>query len=348
MLNENSLWNAVNHRDAQWDGAFVYAVSSTGIYCRPTCPSRRPRRAGVRFFPTSAAAAAAGFRACKRCAPDTAAASVPQIDRVRRACALLAASVDGRLSLDRVAASIKANPRHLWRSFKQTLGISPRDYAEACRVGCLKAELRAGAGVAAATYGAGFGSGSRVYERAASTLGMTPAVYARGGAGQAVNYAIVASPLGRLLVAATARGICSVKLGERDEALERGLREEFPAAGIEGSTSTLARSVRAILDSLGTGAPDPRLPLDVRATAFQRRVWRELQRIPRGTTRSYREIAARIGQPRAARAVARACASNPVAILVPCHRVVHQDGSLGGYHWGVDRKRALLENERSR
>lgn len=348
MLNENSLWDAVTRRDVQWDGTFVYAVQSTGIYCRPTCPSRRPRRSAVRFFPTAAAASVAGFRACKRCHPDRALAAAPHIARVRRACALISSNDSARLSLDRIAAAVDANPRHLWRTFKQTLGITPRDYAEACRVGCLKAELRAGDGVAAATYGAGFGSGSRVYERAASTLGMTPAVYARGGAGQAVSFATAASPLGRLLVAATSRGVCAVKLGDRDDALERELREEFPAARIDRGNDALAGSVREILRGLAAGAPDPRLPLEVRATAFQRRVWRELQRIARGTTRSYSEVAARIGRPRAARAVARACATNPVAILVPCHRVVQRDGSPGGYRWGVDRKRALLETERSR
>ena len=343
MLNEEKLWSAVEGRDAQWDGAFVYGVPSTRIYCRPTCPSRRPRRAGVRFFPAPGAAAAAGFRACLRCHPDGPVQSPPGIDRVRRACAHIAASPDERMSLAQLAARVGGGAHHLLRTFKQTLGVSPREYAEACRIGCLKDGLRAGKGVASATYAAGYGSGSRVYERAASTLGMTPAVFARGGKGESVRYVIVASPLGRLLVAATSKGICEVKLG----ALEADLRREFPHAEMGGAGRKLTGWVRRIIESLEPGAADPRLPLDVRATAFQRRVWRELQRIPRGATRSYRDVAQRIGSPAGARAVARACATNPTAIIVPCHRVVREDGGLGGYRWGVARKRALLRAEQT-
>ncbi len=345
VLNEEILWNAVEGRDVHWDGAFVYGVPSTRIYCRPTCPSRRPRRAGVRFFPAPDAAAAAGFRACLRCRPDGAVPFPPGLDRVRRACAQIAASPDERLSLARLAARVGGSAHHLIRTFKQTLGVSPREYAEACRVGCLKDGLRAGEGVASATYAAGYGSGSRVYERASSTLGMTPAVYARGGKGESVRYVVVASPLGRLLVAATSKGICAVKIGATAGALETDLRREFPDAEVGGADRKLTTWVEGIVQSLKHGAADPRLPLDVRATAFQRRVWRELQRIPRGVTRSYRDVAQRIGNPGGARAVARACATNPTAIIVPCHRVVRADGGLGGYHWGVARKRALLRSE---
>jgi AraC family transcriptional regulator of adaptative response/methylated-DNA-[protein]-cysteine methyltransferase len=234
----------------------------------------------------------------------------------------------------------------LLRTFKQLLGISPREYKEACRVGVLKAGLRNGNGVAAATYDAGYGSGSRVYEKAPATLGMTPASYAHGGRGSVVRYVVVDSDLGRLLVAATPRGVCSVKIGHSDQALETDLRSEFPAASVDRADPQLTTWVREIVASLEPGAPDPRLPLDVRATAFQRRVWRELQQIPRGDTRSYGDVARRVGQPSAARAVARACATNPVAIVVPCHRVVREDGNLGGYHWGVERKRELLEREK--
>lgn len=347
MLDEETLWNAVEVRDAQWDGAFVYGVPSTRIYCRPTCPSRRPRRAGVRFFPAGGAAAAAGFRACLRCHPDGAPLPPPGIDRVRRACAQIAALPDERMSLAQLAARVGGSPHHLLRTFKKTLGISPREYAEACRIGCLKEGLRAGDGVASATYAAGYGSGSRVYERAASTLGMTPAVYARGGQGQAVRCVIVGSPLGKLLVAATPKGICAVEIGTSASALESDLRREFPLATVATGDKELKGWVDGIVASLAPGAADPRLPLDVRATAFQRRVWRELQQIPRGSTRSYSEVARRIGSPDGARAVARACAANPTAIVVPCHRVVREDGGLGGYHWGVERKRALLRAEKA-
>jgi AraC family transcriptional regulator of adaptative response/methylated-DNA-[protein]-cysteine methyltransferase len=345
MLDAQSLWNAVRQRDARWDGVFVYAVRSTGIYCRPTCPSRRPRREGVDFFTGPDAAERGGFRACLRCHPRSTNAPAP-VERVRRACVAIASRPNGRVSLVALARTVGGNAQHLLRTFKRTLGVSPREYADACRIGCLKAGLRAGEGVAAATYAAGYGSGSRVYERSASTLGMTPAAYARGGKGEAVEYVIIGSPLGRLLVAGTERGVCAVKLGEADAALERDLRAEYPAASVARGDARLSTWVEQIVASLAPGAPDPRLPTDVRATAFQRRVWRELQQIPRGSTRSYKDVARRIGQPEAARAVARACAANPVALIVPCHRVVRNDGQPGGYHWGTDRKRALLEAER--
>jgi AraC family transcriptional regulator, regulatory protein of adaptative response / methylated-DNA-[protein]-cysteine methyltransferase len=345
MFDDAVLWKAVTERDAAWDGVFVYGVGSTGIYCRPTCPSRRPRPDLVRYFAMPEAAEREGFRACRRCHPRST-DGPPAVQRVRRACAALAARGDRPVPLAVLARIVGSNPHHLLRTFKQTLGITPREYADACRVGCLKAGLRAGAGVASAAYGAGYGSGSRVYENAAATLGMTPAAYARGGKGETVDYVTVASPLGRLLVAGTPRGICAVKIGDADAALERELRSEYPAATIARGDTRLAQWVQAIVDSLRPGAPDPRLPTDVRATAFQRRVWRELQRIPRGRTCTYAEVARRIGMPGAARAVARACAANPVALLVPCHRVIRHDGEPGGYHWGAGRKRRLLEVER--
>jgi AraC family transcriptional regulator, regulatory protein of adaptative response / methylated-DNA-[protein]-cysteine methyltransferase len=346
VLNETALWSAVKERDAAWDGMFVYGVRSTGIYCRPTCPSRRPRRDVVQFFALPQAAENEGFRACLRCHPRSDGVPAP-VERVRKACAALASRPSGSVSLAALARLVGGNAHHLLRTFKRTLGISPREYADACRVGCLKEGLRAGEGVAAATYGAGYGSGSRVYERSSALLGMTPAAYARGGKGEAVEFITVGSPLGRLLVAATPRGVCAVKIGDADAALERDLRAEYPAAIITRGETGLTTWVSHIVDSLKPGAPDPRLPTDVKASAFQRRVWRELQRIPRGRTRSYKEVAQRIGQPEAARAVARACAANPVALIVPCHRVVRADGAPGGYHWGAERKRALLAGERA-
>lgn len=333
-------------RDARWDASFVYAVASTGIYCRPTCPSRRPRRERVRFFAAAAAAEAAGFRPCRRCRPQAPGDVPPQVERVGRACHAISSSCEEKLSLARLATIVGGNPQHLLRTFKRVLGVSPREYADACRMGCLRAGLRNGHGVAAATYDAGYGSGSRVYERARPMLGMTPAAYARGGSGETVKYVVVDSALGRLLVAATPRGICAVRIGASAATLAAQLRREFPSAHIANGDARLAGYVQHIVAGLEPGAPDARLPLDVRATAFQRRVWQELQKIPRGTTRSYRDVAARIGHPTAARAVARACASNPVALVVPCHRVIRSDGALGGYHWGLSRKRALLEAER--
>lgn len=349
MLSEDRLWAAVEGRDAHWDGVFVYAVPSTKIYCRPTCPSRRPRRAGVRFFAAPAAAEAAGFRACRRCAPANGGASLPpHLERVRRACALITRRSQSGVPLAELARAVGASPHHLQRLFKQTLGVSPREYADACRLGTLKSQLRRGQRVADATYEAGYGSGSRVYERSPSAFGMTPATYAAGGKGASVEYVITDSPLGHLLVAATERGVCAVKLGDRADALEGELRAEYPRAAIAAGSGRLREWVAAIVQSVAPGAPDPRLPTDVRATAFQRLVWEELRRIPRGETRSYQEVAARLGRPTAARAVARACASNPVALVVPCHRVVQHDGGLGGYHWGVERKRSLLKAEGSR
>ena len=349
MLSEDRLWQAVAGRDPYWDGIFVYGVPSTKIYCRPTCPSRRPRRLGVRFFAQASAAEAAGFRACHRCRPSSANGALPpHLERIRRACVLLTRHSHIRVSLATLAREVGTSPHHLQRLFKRTLGVSPRDYADACRIGSLKTQLKAGRRVADATYEAGYGSGSRVYERSSATLGMTPAAYAAGGKGATVQFVISDSPLGELLVAATERGICAVKLGDQKKALEDNLKSEYPQATIGAGDDRLRDWVSTILSSLRPGAPDPRLPTDVRATAFQRLVWQELQRIPRGETRSYQDIAQRIGRPTAARAVARACASNPVALVVPCHRVIQRDGGLGGYHWGIDRKRALLKAEGSR
>jgi AraC family transcriptional regulator of adaptative response/methylated-DNA-[protein]-cysteine methyltransferase len=346
MFDDAVLWKAVRERDAVWDGVFVYGVRSTGIYCRPTCPSRRPQLGTVRFFAAPDAAEREGFRACRRCDPRST-APPPAIARVRAVCLAIASRPDAAVALGALARRVGGNAEHLLRTFKRTLGVTPREYADACRIGCLKAGLRAGNGVAAATYAAGYGSGSRVYERSSATLGMTPAAYARGGKGESVEYVVMASPLGRLLVAATPRGVCAVKIGDSDAELERDLRSEYPAATVSRGGERLAEWVARILDSLKPGAPDARLPTDVRATAFQRRVWGELQRIPRGRTRSYKEVAARIGRPEAARAVARACAANPVALVVPCHRVVRSDARPGGYRWGAGRKRQLLETERS-
>lgn len=345
MIDERVLWRAVTTRDPGWDGAFVYAVTSTGVYCRPTCPSRRPGRDRVRFFSGADAASAEGFRACRRCHPDSNRAAAP-VDRVRRVCEAIAAQQGSRLSTASLARMAGIGTHQLVRSFRQALGVTPREYADACRTGCLKRALRDGHGVADAVYASGFGSSSRVYERSAKTLGMTPARYAAAGAGERITYATGKSSLGTVVVARTLRGICSVALGGSAEELIGRLRREFSGATITPGDGELSEVLERIVGSIDGTAPDPRLPLDVRATAFQQRVWRELQRIPRGATRTYQQIARDIGCPTAARAVARACASNPVAIVVPCHRVVRGDGATGGYRWGAQRKARLLATER--
>jgi len=337
-MSPTERWQAVLARDRRFDGAFVYAVRSTGIYCRPSCASRRPRRTQVTFYPIPEAAEREGYRACRRCHPADAPGHDPAVTLVRDAARAIAAG-----------QRPQGDSRRLARAFKRVLGITPRAYAEARRVGRFKQELKRRKQVSPALYEAGYGSSSRVYERTHAHLGMTPATYAKGGVGVGIAYTTVATALGRLLVAATERGVCRVALGDTDAALEAELIAEFPAARVvQDKSGKLAGSVSAILAYLDGREPDLDLPLDIRATAFQRRVWQELQKIPFGQTRTYAEIARRIGQPKAARAVARACATNPAALIIPCHRVVRGNGDFGGYRWGVERKEALLENEASR
>ncbi len=340
-------WRAVLARDSCYDGIFVYAVASTGIFCRPSCPARRPRREQVRFFATPEAATQAGFRPCRRCQPESAHSQNMQAELVQTVCGYIEANLDGTLTLEALGAHANVSPHHLQRTFKRITGISPRQYAEACRLGSLKAQLRAGQAVTHALYEAGYGSSSRLYERAAEQIGMTPATYRKGGQGMDIGYTIVDCPLGRLLVATTRRGICAVSLGDADTALELALHEEYPAATLHRDDAGFVPWVQTILDYLSGAQPQLDLPLDVQVTAFQWRVWEVLRKIPYGSTRTYGEIAQDLGQPTATRAVARACATNPVSLLVPCHRVVGADGNLRGYRWGVERKRALLEQEQA-
>ena len=323
-------------RDRRFDGAFVYAVRSTGIYCRPSCASRRPRRTQVTFFPIPEAAEREGFRACRRCHPADANGTDPGVTLVREACRAIAAG-----------QTPPGDPRRLARVFKRILGITPRAYGQAQRVAHFKQELKRRKQVSPALYEAGYSSTSRVYERTHEELGMTPATYARGGAGVEIVFVTLSTPLGRLLVAATDRGVCRVMLGDSAAKLEADLRGEFDAAHVrEDQSGKLEGYVEAILSYLDGTEPHLDLPLDIRATAFQRRVWQELRQIPFGETRTYAEVAKAIGQPQATRAVARACATNPTALVIPCHRVVRGDGELGGYRWGAERKKALLEKER--
>ena len=357
---QRALWEAVNSRDARADGQFVYAVLSTGIYCRPSCPSRRPDPARVRFFPLPAAAEQAGFRACRRCKPASATVEDPKLEEVAKICRLIDAHMaddpagvadEARLTLTSLSAAAGMSAHQLERAFRRVMGITPRQYADALRMRRLKSRIKKGDDVTTALYEAGFGSSSRLYERAPSQLGMTPAEYGRGGAGMTIRYAIVDSPLGRLLVGATVRGISAVYLNASDRTLYATLRNEYPRAELVedgaggGSSGPLGRWLTQIVEHLSGREPHLELPTDVRATAFQRRVWEELRRIPYGTTLTYTEVARAIGQPSAVRAVARACATNPTAVVVPCHRVVRQNGALAGYRWGIDVKKALLEKE---
>ena len=341
-------WAAVSGRDRTADGSFVYAVRSTGVYCRPSCPSRKPRRDRVTFFDTPDAARDAGFRACKRCRPDTVGTTVdPWVDKIRRACVYLS-NVEGHPSLAALARRVGGSPYHLQRNFKRIVGVSPREYAEACRLGKVKRSLRDGGDVTGAMLDAGYGSSSRFYERAAPKFGMAPSVYRRGGVGLHIRFAIVDSPnaaLGRLLVAATDRGICAVAMGASDGDLSARLAQEYPAATIVADPGALAGWTRSIVAHLAGRQPRLELPLAVQATAFQWRVWQALSEIPYGETRTYAAVAAAIGRPRAVRAVARACGSNPVALAIPCHRVVPAAGGVGGYRWGAERKKALLRQE---
>jgi AraC family transcriptional regulator of adaptative response/methylated-DNA-[protein]-cysteine methyltransferase len=341
---EENRWTAVLARDRSVDGAFVYAVQSTGIYCRPWCPSRRPRRDRVSFFDAPADARAAGYRACRRCRPDDAAAVDPWIEKIQRACVYLA-NVDGPPSLSTLARRLGGSPYHLQRNFKRIVGVSPREYADACRFRRVRLRLRSGSDVTGAMVDAGYGSSSRFYERAATKLGMTPSTYRRGGAGMTIRYAVVASPLGRLMVAATDRGVCAVAMGSSDADLTRALTREYPSAAIAEDRGALAQWTAAILEHLAGRQPRLDLPLDVRATAFQWQVWQALAEIPYGETRTYGDVAAAVGRPKAVRAVARACASNPVALAIPCHRVVPSSGGGGGYRWGAERKKSLLRRE---
>jgi AraC family transcriptional regulator of adaptative response/methylated-DNA-[protein]-cysteine methyltransferase len=344
-MSNASLWNAVVGRDRAADGLFVYAVSSTGVYCRPSCPSRRPRPDRVAFFPSPAMAEARGYRACRRCHPETAAQGAPA-DRVQRACRAIAARPDARWSSGAIARAGGTSVVQLQRAFRRVLGIAPRDYVAACRQRKFLDAVRNGHRVTDAVFEAGYGSSSRVY--GAITLpGMTPATYGKGGEGATIRWLAADSPVGRVLVASTDKGLCAVRAGAGDDALVADLRREFPLAEIASRPSTALRSLLdAALSVAQTSSVPVEIPLDIRGTAFQWRVWRALTQIPRGETRTYSDVARAIGRPSAIRAVGRACATNPVALVVPCHRVLRTDGQLGGYRWGLGMKKALITAER--
>jgi AraC family transcriptional regulator, regulatory protein of adaptative response / methylated-DNA-[protein]-cysteine methyltransferase len=349
-------WQQVLERDARADGQFVYAVKSTKIYCKPSCASRRPTRKQVSFFPTPALAEAAGYRACKRCEPErTEAKADPQAGAIAAVTEYIRdhADSDSRTRLSDVAKATGVGRLTILRGFKRVLGVSPGQYAKEARLERFKNKVRepkkGKAPITDAIYEAGFGSSSRLYEKSSAALGMTPRVMREGGAGLLIRYTTAASPLGRMLVATTDVGICSIAFGKDDKELVAELRERFSKAQLvpaKGNTGWLAEAVAFVTSQLGEHPLAATFPLDVRATAFQQRVWKALQAIPRGETRSYGSIARELGMPTAARAVGTAIGLNPVAVVVPCHRAIRSDGSLSGYHWGAERKRKLLEAEK--
>ena len=335
-------WQMVEARKPAADMLFVYGVRTTGVYCRPSCPSRRPLRSSVEFFATSELAERAGYRACKRCTPGEA---HPQAHMLTHACDYIERNIDSTIKLDTLGKVVGMSAFHTQKLFRRYLGISPRQYQQARRMEHFRSNLLTDDSVTTAMYGAGFGSSSRLYETANEHLGMTPTEYRRGGKDVAIRYTIVDSPLGKMMVAATDAGLSAVAFGSLESELEDELASRFPASDRRRDEADLGSMVKQILAQMTEHPVALELPLDVRATAFQRRVWEALRRIPRGQTRTYSQIAEAIGQPTAVRAVARACATNPVAVVIPCHRVIGSDGTLTGYRWGVERKKKLLELE---
>jgi AraC family transcriptional regulator of adaptative response/methylated-DNA-[protein]-cysteine methyltransferase len=340
-------WQIVQTKNPAFDGAFFFGVSSTRIYCKPSCAARRPKREHTTFFASCAEAESAGFRACLRCRPQMENTRSANADLVMQACRFIENNLTEELSLEFLAAQLNVSPSHLQRTFKQTLGVSPKEFAGAQRLNKFKQRVRQ-TDVTTALYDSGFGSSRALYEKATQNLGMTPATYRKGGRQLNIRFVTADSRLGKLLVAATAKGVCAVAFGDTTDQLTANLASEFPAAEIQPDEANLQTYVRAIVEYLDGQRRTLALPLDLQATAFQLQVWAELRRIPYGATCSYKEIAARIGNAKAVRAVARACATNPVALVNPCHRVVGADGSLSGYRWGVKRKQMLLDQEQGK
>jgi AraC family transcriptional regulator of adaptative response/methylated-DNA-[protein]-cysteine methyltransferase len=337
-------WTRLVTRDASADGSFVYSVATTGVYCRPSCGARTPKPCNVAFHSDPAAAEAAGFRACKRCRPDEAPLAERQAALVAAACRRIEAAEEPP-SLGELADGAGLSPHHFHRLFRSITGLTPKGYGDAQRARKVRAALGKGAQVTEALYDAGFGSSGRFYAAADGALGMKPAAYRKGGAEAVIRYGIGQSSLGRVLAAASERGICAIMLGDDDAELVGDLERRFPNARTIEADAGFAATVADVVAVVDEPARGLALPLDIRGTAFQQRVWQALQAIPAGETRSYADVAQAVGEPRAARAVAAACAANKIAVAVPCHRVVHRDGSLSGYRWGVERKRALLSKE---
>jgi AraC family transcriptional regulator of adaptative response/methylated-DNA-[protein]-cysteine methyltransferase len=341
---EARYWQATLARDGRADGAFFFGVKSTQIYCRPSCPARRPLRKNTLFFPTTHDAEVQGFRPCRRCKPN----EIPAAVRiVQRAAQVLQSDLDDSVNVAALAGKIGVKTDALRRAFRRQAGLTPKELAAALRLKKFKKLLHDGSSITDALYATGYGSASRVYERSDAHLGMTPATYQKGGKGMKIQYTTAKSSLGEVLVAGTQRGVSAVYLGHGDAKLVKELRDEYPRAEISSANGVFTQWVEEVVSRVEGSPPRRELPLDLQATAFQRRVWQELQKIPRGTTRTYSQVARAVGKPRAVRAVARACATNPVSIVVPCHRVVRADGNLAGYRWGLSRKETLLERERA-
>ena len=346
ILGGNEKWKAVLSRDERFDGTFVFAVHSTGIYCRPSCPARRPSRQQVSFFPGSIEAEQSGFRPCHRCQPREAGQS-PKARLVDQVCRYVDAHLHGRLNLAILSHQVGLSPYHLQRTFKKVLGITPREYVKSRRLAKMKRFLRNGETVNTSLYNAGFSSRSRVYEDVQGGFGVNPGEFRRGGEGLRIRYGIIDSPLGRLLVAATERGVCAVCIGDSDALVESSLAEDYPFAMLRRSDEEMKELTGAFENYFLGEHLALNLPLDVKATAFQLRVWKIIQSIPFGKTTSYSQIAKDMGKPEASRAVARACGTNPVALVIPCHRVIGKDSNMRGYRWGIERKRALLRLEQT-
>lgn len=337
-------WQAIARRDPQVDGEFVYAVSTTGVYCRPSCPSRAAKRENVAFFESPELAVAAGYRPCKRCRPDDLSSRQRWIERVLVACRAIEQSASA-LTLDQLAQQAGMSAHHFQRRFKAVTGLTPKAFHKAVQAKRVMASLQSAQTVTEAIYDAGFNSAGRFYENAPALLGMSPGRYRRGGAGEHIRYAVEPCTLGWVIVAATRQGICAIEFGDAEQALASQVQARFPHAQFEPADAEFTRWVARVIGYIEQPRGVLDLPLDVQGTVFQHRVWQALQAIPAGQTASYTEIAGRLGQPKAARAVAHACASNPVAVAVPCHRAVRADGKLAGYRWGIARKAELLRRE---
>ena len=351
MLNYDACWSAVQNKDATQDGRFLFGVLTTGVYCKPSCRSRLPLRKNVRFYETPAEAEKDGLRPCRRCRPLTKSGIDESSERIHAACRYIDNHSDLPLKLGKLSSIAGMSAFHFQRTFKAKTGLTPKQYLDAKRVEKLKKELKRSGEVTRAVYEAGYGSSSRVYERASTQLGMTPNEYRQGGKGLAISYATISSSFGEVMIGATDRGICFLQFGESPERLLDMLKKEYPLAQLvpmnEPYHPDFARWIHLLEGYMAGTERALRLPLDLKATVFQMRVWKYLQSIPYGDVQSYAEVAAAIGKPSAVRAVARACAANRVALVIPCHRIIRGTGDLGGYRWGLERKRVLIDQERT-
>ena len=340
-------WKAVEARNGEFDGLFYFGVQTTGVFCRPSCSSRSQKRQNVAFFTTTGEAEMAGFRACLRCKPKSEYYPGPAAILIQKAFEVLKSDKTEILTVDELSRRLEVSPGHLQKIFKLIVGLTPKEVTDMMRIENFKRNVKK-ADVTSSLYDSGFGSSRSLYEKAGEKLGMTPATYKKGGKSMKINYTAADSPIGKLMVAATEKGICSVSFGDTADELKNELEQEFFAAEIRNDDTTLKDAVAAILKGMNGERTILSLPLDIRGTAFQMRVWSELRKIPYGETRSYGQIAEKLGNPKAVRAVARACATNPIALVNPCHRVIGADGKLSGYKWGIERKAQILEKEKAK